>query len=191
MLAIGAQTGPVFLTPRLVLRRRTGRSDDGRAPLDFVAADGVRHVVWTMAPAVHAPVAAAFSDIPCLYIADGHHRAASAPGRVGRSPRRGAGEHDRVLAVAFPDNQLQILPYHRVVRDLNGLDVEEFVAAVGRILPIVGTAAPVARHGHVSMYGRAVVRRRPGIRIRRDDGRRITGREPPADRRARATAEHP
>jgi uncharacterized protein (DUF1015 family) len=154
MLAIGAQTGPVFLTysasaqiDELVARVTN------EAPLyDFVAPDGVRHAVWTMDPAVHATIAAAFSDIPSLYIADGHHRAASAARTRRALAGRGAGEHDRVLAVAFPDDQLQILPYHRVVRDLNGLDAPAFVAALGRALAVVDLPAPIARHGHVSLY---------------------------------------
>ena len=65
---------------------------------------------------MHAALAAAFAAIPQLYIADGHHRAASAARTRRALAGRGAGEHDRVLAVAFPDNQMQILPYNRVVR---------------------------------------------------------------------------
>ena len=71
----------------------------------------------------------AFARIDALYIADGHHRAASAAGAARRKSLRLGGpgsEADRVLAVAFPDNQVQVLPYNRVVKDLNGMTTESF-----------------------------------------------------------------
>jgi uncharacterized protein (DUF1015 family) len=154
MLAIGAQTGPVFLTypasPHI--DELVARTTAGPPLYDFVASDEVRHVVWTMEPTAHAAVAAAFTDIPLLYIADGHHRAASAARTRRALAGRGAGEHDRVLAVAFPDNQMQILPYHRVVRDLNGLDEAAFLTTLGKALPVTAAAEPAARQGHVGVY---------------------------------------
>jgi uncharacterized protein (DUF1015 family) len=155
MLAINAQTGPVLLTysasPAVdaVLARTTGAP-----PLfDLTAADGIRHRVWTVPQSDHAAVVAAFAAIPALYIADGHHRAASA-GRARRAlAKRGAGEHDRVLAVAFPHNQMMILPYNRVVKDLNGLDERQFLAALETRVR-VGDAASgrPSRKGQATMY---------------------------------------
>ena len=123
MLAISAQTGPVFLTYRGIERDRRHRRTHGRrSPLfDFTAPDGVRHTIWTVPCAMTDAIVEAFEPIPPLYIADGHHRAASAARTRRALDGRGAGEHDRVLAVAFPDKQMQILPYNRVVKDLNGL----------------------------------------------------------------------
>ena len=130
MLAIGAQTGPVFLTYRNSRKiddvvDRVVRTD---ALFDFIAPDGVRHEVWQVPANENQDIVDAFATIDALYIADGHHRAASAARtrRVKRDsvPSVALGsvaEHDRVLAVAFPDDQVQVLPYNRVVKDLNGM----------------------------------------------------------------------
>jgi uncharacterized protein (DUF1015 family) len=154
MLAIGAQTGPVFLTYPVSpsIGELVAQTTNGAPLYDFVAPDGVRHVMWTMDSAAQAAVAAAFAEIPALYIADGHHRAASAARTRRALAGRGAGEHDRVLAVAFPDDQMQILPYHRVVRDLNTMDVQAFLEAVGRTQAIQQAEVPGARRGVASMY---------------------------------------
>jgi uncharacterized protein (DUF1015 family) len=155
MLTLRAQTGPVFLTyaasPAVdgVVSRTVSRP-----PLfDFVAADDVRHVVWTMDPTDYSELQEAFDAVPALYIADGHHRAASAARARQALAGNGAGEHDRVLAVAFPDKQMQILPYHRVVKDLNGLDAEQFLQRVRAELPLSdsGSATP-ERKGRAAMY---------------------------------------
>ena len=91
--------------------------------------------------------------IPQLYIADGHHRAASAARTRHALAGRGPGEHDRVMAVAFPDSQMQILAYHRVVRDLNGMDAQAFVAAIAGRVPVTEVASgDVARKGQAAMY---------------------------------------
>ncbi len=101
----------------------------------------------------HAAVEAAFAAIPHLYIADGHHRAASASRTRRALSGRGAGEHDRVLAVAFPDNQMQILPYNRVVKDLNGLSVDGFLAAIAKHVSVTpGGNGAVAKKGSGAMY---------------------------------------
>ena len=90
----------------------------------------MRHEVWQVPANENQAIVDAFAAIDALYIADGHHRAASAA-RTRRSlASKGAGEHDRVLAVAFPDNQVQVLPYNRVVKDLNGLTPEAFRQAL-------------------------------------------------------------
>jgi uncharacterized protein (DUF1015 family) len=155
MLAIGAQTGPVFLTyaASAAVDAVMSRTTTSPPLFDFVAPDGVRHVVWTIAPADHDALVAGFAAIPALYIADGHHRAASAARARRALSKRGAGEHDRVMAVAFPDNQMQILPYNRVVKDLNGLSPEQFLASIRKTMTVTETALDTpARKGHVTMY---------------------------------------
>lgn len=133
--ALDAQTGPIFLTYRdseavdaLVNGIRA------EAPLyDFVSEDGIAHRVWRIAdPEKVNALVGAFADVPAAYIADGHHRAASAV-KVSRARREacsdctGDEEFNYFLSVLFPAGQLAILPYNRVVRDLNGLTVEEFL----------------------------------------------------------------
>ena len=152
MIALNAQTGPVFLTYRAspdvdaIARRTTA------APplIDFNAADGVRHTIWKVSHADCGPLVAAVGRIPTLYIADGHHRAASAART--RTELHGAGESAAFLAVAFPDDQVQILPYNRIVKTLGTLTPVEFEKAVGERFDVVdGPASPV-RRGDISMY---------------------------------------
>jgi uncharacterized protein (DUF1015 family) len=155
MLAIGAQTGPVFLTYRASkgVDAAVARVVTGPPLFDFVAPDGIGHQVWQVPPAENQAIVDAFAKIDALYIADGHHRAASAA-RTRRSlAAKGAGEHDRVMAVAFPDNQMQVLPYNRVVRDLNGRSPSSFVETLKQQFTVRpgGTAAPAAK-GQVAMY---------------------------------------
>ncbi|MCC7033231.1 MAG: DUF1015 domain-containing protein [Acidobacteria bacterium] len=138
MLAIEAQTGPVFLT------YKASRAIDAvvarvvqAAPLfDFTAPDGVRHEVWRVSPSEHAALVGGFTAVPVLYIADGHHRAASAARARQARAADGAGEWDRVMAVAFPDDQVQVLPYNRVVRDLHGHGAEAFLEALAARLDV-------------------------------------------------------
>lgn len=143
--ALDAQTGPIFLTYRdsdavdilVAAVKKT-------APLyDFAGEDGVTHRVWRMAAAseetacsqAYAGLVAAFAKVPCAYIADGHHRAASAV-KVGLARREanpgydGTGEFNYFMSVLFPASQLSILAYNRVVRDLNGLTKDEFLNAL-------------------------------------------------------------
>lgn len=163
MLALGAQTGPVFLTYRAasevdaVVSRVVGADPQrpGVTPplYDLVAPDEVRHVIWRIPADENAAVTAAFAKIPALYIADGHHRAASAARARAALSSRGPGEHDRVLAVAFPDTETQILPYHRVVRDLNGLAIRDFVAGIAAYASVgPGGLEGADRCGRVGMY---------------------------------------
>ncbi len=155
MLAIGAQTGPVFLAyPCAAEINAVIDATVGSAPLfDFTAADGVRHVVWKAADEATDAVVRGFADVPQLYIADGHHRAASAARTRRALAGRGAGEHDRVLAVAFADNEVQILPYNRVIKELNGLSAEQFLEAVKSraVVSANGPGIPT-RKGQVGMY---------------------------------------
>ena len=154
-----AQTGPVFLvyeasaTVDAVAARVTATP-----PLyDLVAPDGVAHTLWTVTGADLAQVVAGFDALPALYIADGHHRAASAArARKALAPVAGPDgvvEADWFLAVAFPDNQTQVLPYNRIVKDLAGLTPESFLATVAAIFPVRegGPATPAAK-GQAAMY---------------------------------------
>lgn len=166
MIAIGAQTGPVFLT-----YRASKRVDEivervvAREPLfDFVAPDRVRHQVWQVPANENQTIVDAFAAIDALYIADGHHRAASAARarKVKRESVSSAAlvtgsEADRVLAVAFPDNQMQVLPYNRVVKDLNGMTPEALLKTLEQKFTVAkgGNASP-SEKGKVAMYlGRA------------------------------------
>lgn len=154
MLSIGAQTGPVFLTYRAsaAIDAVVTRVEQGVPLFDFVAPDAVRHVVWRVPSSEHGAIESAMADVPVLYIADGHHRAASAARARRALAERGVGEWDRVLAVAFPDTQMQVLPYHRVVRDLHGHTADSFLAALaGRARVRNGGPAAPARRGEVAM----------------------------------------
>ena len=130
----------------------------GEEPLyDFTAPDGVRHTVWRVA--APAPLVRAFGEVPLLYIADGHHRAASASRaraalREGNPAHTGAEEYNRFLAVIFPADQMQILPYNRIVRDLNNLSADEFLAAVKRKFHVTegARAQGPGKRGHWHMY---------------------------------------
>jgi uncharacterized protein (DUF1015 family) len=153
-----AQTGPVFLTYRAskAIDAIADRVTAGPALFDFEAADQVRHSVWKVTGADLAAVVAAFGDLPCLYIADGHHRAASA-GRTRKhlaetSPATDNAEANWMLAVAFPDNQTQILPYNRVVKDLAGKTPEAFLSELKAKVTVVEGAPSPTRKGDIAMY---------------------------------------
>ncbi|HUE85510.1 MAG TPA: DUF1015 family protein [Vicinamibacterales bacterium] len=155
MLAISAQTGPVFLTyaASTAIDDVVHRTASGEPLFDFVAPDGIRHAIWTVDPADQAAVVAGFEALPALYIADGHHRAASAARARRALAGRGPGEHDHLMAVAFPDDQVQILPYNRVVKDLQGMTEARFVEAVGARATVLEHSQDVAaRRGHAAMY---------------------------------------
>jgi uncharacterized protein (DUF1015 family) len=155
MLALGAQTGPVFLTYRASkpVDAVVARVVTGASLFDFTAPDGVRHEVWQVPATENAALVDGFAQIDALYIADGHHRAASAA-RTRRSlAAKGAGEHDRVLAVAFPDNQVQVLPYNRVVRDLNGLSPAAFLQRLEGAFTVNTSAAQApGEKGQIAMF---------------------------------------
>jgi uncharacterized protein (DUF1015 family) len=127
------------------------------APLyDFTADDRIRHTIWLAEDA--ARLARAFLDVERLYIADGHHRAASASRAraelKSKNPEHtGDEEYNRFLTVLFPADQLQILPYNRAVRDLNQLSPEEFLAQVRKKFTVTEDAPPVPQtRGQFSMY---------------------------------------
>jgi len=156
MLELRAQTGPVFLTYR-ASRGVNGVVDRAttQAPLfDFTARDGVRHTIWRIDAADVPDLVAAFDRIPALYIADGHHRAASAA--RARQQLRGSmgarGDWDTVLAVAFPDNQVQVLPYNRVVKDLGVYTPQTLLAKLKEQFTVKSGPAVPARRGEVAMF---------------------------------------
>lgn len=140
-----ANTGPIFLTYRA--REDISETIHGwmnaHAPVyDFVAEDGVAHTVWVVDDReVIAALQAALAQVPDFYIADGHHRAASAV-RVGQKRRQenpafsGEEEFNFFLAVLFPDAELKIMDYNRVVHDLNGLTKAAFLDRLSRVYDI-------------------------------------------------------
>lgn len=119
---LGAQTGPVFLVYRASksIDDLTARYSTGTPQIDFTAADGVRHSAWVVANREDIEfLESEFARMPSLYIADGHHRSAAAA-RVWQSRNCPADDSAWFLSVIFPDTQVQILPYNRVLKDLNG-----------------------------------------------------------------------
>ncbi|MDR1372600.1 MAG: DUF1015 domain-containing protein [Dysgonamonadaceae bacterium] len=103
------------------------------AEYDFVAADGIRHQFWVVdEESLIEKITELFAEIPCLYIADGHHRSAAAAlvcaEKAKQNPHHtGKEEYNYFMAVCFPAEQLKIMDYNRVVRDLNGLSAEQFI----------------------------------------------------------------
>jgi uncharacterized protein (DUF1015 family) len=153
-----AQTGPVFLTYRhsAAVDAVAAKVTSGPPLFDFESADHVRHTVWTVTGADLAAVVEAFGKLPCLYIADGHHRAASASRTrkylADQSRSIDSDEANWMLAVAFPDNQTQILPYNRVVKDLAGKTPEAFLAELkSKVAVADGTPSPTKK-GEVGMF---------------------------------------
>lgn len=164
--ALGCQTGPIFLTHRdqPVLDMIVGAATTSTPLYDFADESGVRQTVWEVVrhDAVDA-LRAMLGTIPCAYIADGHHRAASAVkvARRMREEARAAGTYtgkepfNYVLSVLFPASQLTILPYNRVVSDRNGLDAYELLEVLsGAGFGIVEAEGPVEprEHGVFGMY---------------------------------------
>jgi uncharacterized protein (DUF1015 family) len=152
IVELRAQTGPVFLTyrPSVAVSEVASRVVSNEPLVDFEASDGVRHSIWRASGPEAKALARAFADVRTLYIADGHHRAASAA--RARQLLAGSTEAGVFLAVAFPSDQVRILPYNRVVSDLNGRTPEAFLGEVARhFLMKQGPAAP-RRKGELSMY---------------------------------------
>ena len=147
--ALDSQTGPVFLTYRAsaAFDEFVAKKISEAPAVDFTGKDGVRHTSWTVADADGIDfIAAQFAQIPFLYIADGHHRSAAAA-RVFQS-RQGAGHSGQFLTVIFPHNQMQILPYNRVLKDLNGLTPAELLKKLEEVFNILrlGSATPTRKH---------------------------------------------
>ncbi len=159
ILVLRAQTGPVFLTYRAQdkIDALVAEALQDNPPLyDFVANDDIHHTIWRVPN--YEPLASAFAEVPYLYIADGHHRAASASRARAELKETGFGfigneEYNFFQCVLFPDKQLRILPYNRVVKDLNGMSKEEFLSRVRENFDVAENALPApAARGHWSMY---------------------------------------
>ena len=161
---LSAQTGPIFLAyrSREEINRVVSSVMEKEVPLyDFTAVDGISHTVWKISAADQVKtIQDTFAGIDDIYIADGHHRAASAV-KVGLKRRQehpgydGTEEFNYFLSVLFPDDQLMIMDYNRVVRDLNGLSTEDFLKKTGEIFKVseLGKKAqPPQRKGQFTMY---------------------------------------
>lgn len=165
--ACGAQTGPIFLTYRgnAHIAAITEAVKKSEPVCDFVSDGEVRNRVWVVGDdAQIAALGEAFAAVPCTYIADGHHRAASAV-KVGLMRRaehpdyNGTEEFNYFLSVLFPENELAILDYNRVVLDTAGLDKSEILARIRpnfNVTPYRGRTAQPHAKGEIGMYmGRA------------------------------------
>jgi uncharacterized protein (DUF1015 family) len=158
MIMLRAQTGPVFLTYRTQpeIDERVSAAMNADPLFDITAEDGIRHTIWRITDT--AALVESFASVPLLYIADGHHRAASASRaraelREQSFTHTGDEDYNYFLTVIFPDSQVQILAYNRVVRDLNGLSKEDFLAALKRQFTLSENASPEPpERGHWSMY---------------------------------------
>jgi uncharacterized protein (DUF1015 family) len=138
--ALNAQTGPVFLTYKHHPKIDTlvDAISNAKPVFDITADDGVQHTLWVVQDATQiATITETFDAMECLYIADGHHRSAAAS-RVAQTRKADNPQHsgdeayNYFLTVIFPDNQMQILDYNRVIKDLNGMTTEDFLQAVGK-----------------------------------------------------------
>jgi uncharacterized protein (DUF1015 family) len=160
ILTLRAQTGPVFLTYR-------GRSEIDRIvndemkaePLyDFIASDDIGHTIWRVGSEASEKLIEEFRRVPLLYIADGHHRAASASRARARlkaenPDHTGDEEYNFFLTVLFPADQLHIMPYNRVVKDLNGLSPDELIAALEQKFSVTRARSPMPeRKGEICLY---------------------------------------
>ncbi len=157
-----ANAEPVFLTYRT--RKEIddlvfGYTAQHQPEYDFVADDGIRHTLWVIRDnALNAKISEAFRKVPLLYVADGHHRSASAARAKAEKMKHDPNpspdkEYNYFLAVIFPHDQLRIMDYNRLVKDLNGLTKEQFLAKVGEKFSVspAATPKPKAVH-HVGMY---------------------------------------
>ncbi|MDK2972082.1 MAG: hypothetical protein PWP23_1837 [Candidatus Sumerlaeota bacterium] len=159
---LGAQTGLVFLTyaarPEIdaLLEAECERDPD----IDLTAEDGIRHSAWFVRDAAAlAAIENAFAKVPALYVADGHHRSAAAS-RVARERaeanpnHRGDEPYNFFITVTFPHDQVQILAYNRVVKDLNGLTPEAFLAKLAEVADLdpVGPVPTLKSKGELAIF---------------------------------------
>ena len=157
-----AQTGPIFLAYRNQesLKKIVADVKTGAALFDFTSEDGIRHRGWKIADTEKiSAIYEAFHQMNALYIADGHHRAASAV-RVGVKRREehpgytGEEEFNYFLSVIFPDDELMIMDYNRVVRELNGLTPEKFLSGIKKVFDVekLDKAEHPKRKGQVTLF---------------------------------------
>jgi uncharacterized protein (DUF1015 family) len=158
MLMLKAQTGPVFLTyrHRADIDEQVSAAINAAPLYDLTAADGVQHTIWRLSDT--DSLVKSFESVPLLYIADGHHRAASASRARAELKEQsfahtGKEDYNYFLTVIFPDSQMQILAYNRTVKDLNGLTKEQFLDSIKEQFTISENAGPEPpERGNWSMY---------------------------------------
>ena len=160
--ALNAQTGPVFLVYRAntVVDKVLAAVSQQQPDVDVTARDGVRHEIWVIDDDDRIDLlTTAFDAMDALYVADGHHRSASAS-RVAAARRESSQDqsHEKswnyFLSVIFPDDQMQILDYNRVIRDLGGLTSQVFLERVAAVFTVTSSKTPVkpAAQGEFGMY---------------------------------------
>ncbi len=160
VMELRSHTGPAFFTYRdSVSIDAMIASECEKVPLfDFTAADGIRHTVWRADAAKSAELSELFEEIPCFYIADGHHRSAAAARTMmecaPKNPAHtGKEDYNFFLTVAFPASQLRILPYNRAVKTLNGHSKEEFMALLAEKFSVTPCQdGEASRQGTFKMY---------------------------------------
>lgn len=132
---LGAHDEPVFLTYRAdaEIDRLVAESIKSSPVYDFTTPDGIQHTLWVLGREATRELSERFERVPTLYVADGHHRSAAAA-RVHQKLRGDGGEHDVFLAVVFPDHEMKIMSYNRVVRDIEGRGPEEILAKLSEVL---------------------------------------------------------
>ena len=153
--ALNAQTGPVFLSYKhdpvidTLIQTITAQTPT----VNLTADDGIKHRLWIVKDPAHiSSISSTFDAMECLYIADGHHRSAAASRVAKKRPTTSNAAY--FLSVIFPDNQMQILDYNRVVRDLNGLTPDDFLAKIAQNFEISPQNTPVKpqSRGEFGMY---------------------------------------
>jgi uncharacterized protein (DUF1015 family) len=159
---LSAQTGPVFLTHKhkAAIDELVERATAAAPEIDLVADTGVRHLLWVVRDAADLDlVRRTFDAMDCLYIADGHHRSAAASrvaaSRKAANPRHTGDEaYNYFLSVIFPDNQMQILDYNRLIKDLHGNSPAEFLAKLENAFAVEKAAGQVkpGKTGEFGMY---------------------------------------
>ena len=155
--ALGAQSGTVFLVHRQsdMLAAAMTKATQAQAAVDFVAADGIRHQLWTIADSDDiASVVNGFDALGPIYIADGHHRSAAAS-RVAKAQREAGQdnlESQRFLAVSFPEDEMLIMDYNRVVQDLGDYNPDSFLAKVSEIFNVSPGRLEASQKHHFEMY---------------------------------------
>jgi uncharacterized protein (DUF1015 family) len=159
IVELRAQTGVVFLTYRAqrAIDAVAATVAAGEPLYRFAASDGVTHTIWRAGLDAARDLVSGFAGVPALYIADGHHRAASAArarnelrARIGGPAE--AADAESFVAVAFPHDQVQILPYNRTVKDLAGRTPSAFLSALRERFPVRDGSASPARKGEAAMF---------------------------------------
>lgn len=160
IVTIRAQTGPVFSTyrGRDEIDQIVAKTENEEPLYDIQAADGITHTIWRVAEDDRKRLEEEFREVPLFYIADGHHRAASASRARAKlksenPDHTGEEEYNFFLSVLFPADQLQILAYNRVVKDLNGLTADEFIQTLSEQFEVSESSSPAPqRKGEICMY---------------------------------------